>query len=47
MLKDADDIGRFIEEGELLKAKALLHQDVESSVLSDEERNRMKGRSKD
>jgi hypothetical protein len=42
VLKDADDIGRFIEEGELLKAKALLHQDVESSVLSDEERNRMK-----
>jgi hypothetical protein len=42
LLKNTDVIGLLIEEGEFLKARALLHEAVKSEVLSDEERNRMK-----
>lgn len=42
LLKNAEDIGRFIDEGKLLKARNLLLEAVESNVLNNEERNRMK-----
>ncbi len=42
LLLNADNVGRLIEEGEFLKAKAHLLEAVKSEVLSDEERNRMK-----
>jgi hypothetical protein len=42
LLKNADDIGRLIDEGEFLKARVLLLEAAESDVLNDEERNRMR-----
>jgi hypothetical protein len=42
LLKNTDDIGRLIEEGEFLKARALLKEAIKSETLNDEEKNRMK-----